>query len=52
MMDALIFGLFLLIFILVLKGRKKPAAVTFGVTMLLFIYWFSYHVTDKIDINL
>jgi len=51
-MDVLLFSLLLLAFILIYKGKKLPALATFTTTMFLYIYWFSYHATDKININL
>jgi len=51
-MDVLLFSLLLLAFILIYKGKKLPALAAFGATMLLYVYWFSYHATDTININL
>lgn len=51
-MDALLFLLLSLAFISIYLGHKKPSLVLFSGTMLLYIYWFSYHATDTLNINL
>lgn len=51
-MDVLLFLLLTITFVLIYIGKRKPAIVTFGVTMLIYIYWFSYHADDKLNINL
>jgi len=51
-MDALLFLLLSLIFISIYLGHKKPALALFSGTILLYIYWFSYHATDTLNINL
>lgn len=51
-MDVLIFGLMLCSFVLIYLGRKKETLISFTVSILLLAYWFSYHATDKLNINL
>ncbi len=51
-MDVLLFLLLTLIFVSIYLGHKKPALILFSGTIVLYIYWFSYHATDALNINL
>ncbi|MEA1916206.1 MAG: DUF5993 family protein [Campylobacterota bacterium] len=51
-MDSLLFTLLLVAFVATFFNFKRVAISSFVVTMLLYMYWFSYHATETLDINL
>lgn len=51
-MDVLLFLLLSLAFIFIYVGHKNTAITLFATTMLVYMYWFSYHATDTLNINL
>lgn len=51
-MDSLLFALLSVTFIATFLNYKKIVISSFVTTMLLYMYWFAYHATDTLDINL
>ena len=51
-MDVTLFSLLTLAFITIFFGLRKISFSLFGATMLIYVYWFAFHATDKLNINL
>lgn len=51
-MMALLFVIFLVVMILTLNNREKPALVTFGVGIVLSTLWFLHHASSHLTIQL
>ncbi|WP_250885628.1 DUF5993 family protein [Shewanella jiangmenensis] len=49
---SLIFLLFLITCLLIIKNKRKPAYVMFAVSCVATLYWFSFHATDPLPILL
>ena len=50
-MMALLFLLLFIAYLLVHFGRRKPALGFFFVSLLMAVYWFRHHVTEKLDLH-
>ena len=51
-MMSLLFSLFLIAMIFTMVNKQIFSLATFSVALILTVYWFSYHVTDTLDILL
>ena len=51
MQSILFFGL-LVSYLLALYNMRKYSLILFAVTLLMYVYWFNYHVTEPVNINL
>lgn len=51
-MQSLIFLGLLVSYLLALYQRRKYSLILFAVTLLVNVYWFNYHVTESVNINL
>ncbi len=47
-----LFALFAIQLLLLWFGKKKYAFVLYLITLVLCVYWFKHHITDKINIDL
>jgi len=51
-MDTFIFTMLLVTFLFIFNGYKKYATYSFFFSLFLVLVWFSYHATDKLNINI
>lgn len=51
-MQSLLFLGLLVSYLLAVYNARKYSLILFSVTLLVYVYWFNYHVTESVNINL
>jgi hypothetical protein len=51
-MMAFLYVLIVVSMYLAYRGKRKTAIILFFITIALSIFWFKYHITDHLDIDL